>query len=119
HADRQVQRLHARSIGQLRTDLRSRRWRLFPGDRRASPAESTPRQGILRHSRLGPIMLTRTLGLILAVTTPAALGAKQSVAAASAAQRAPLAIAAKLANWQLARLTDAGHVSRVTTETRN
>jgi rhamnogalacturonyl hydrolase YesR len=64
-------------------------------------------------------MLTRTLGLILAVTTPAALGAKQSVAAASAAQRAPLAIAAKLANWQLARLTDAGHVSRVTTETRN
>ena len=74
-------------------------------------------------------MLTRTLSLILAATTPAAAmaataGARQPVAAsnahtASTAQTAPLALAETLANWQLARLTDPGHVSRVTTETRN
>ncbi|PZU07982.1 glycoside hydrolase family 88 protein [Sphingomonas sp.] len=63
-------------------------------------------------------MIARTLALLLAAATPAAAIAAQP-AHGAAAQQAPLTLATKLAEWQLARLDDAGHVSRVTTETRN
>jgi len=59
-------------------------------------------------------MIARTLALLLAATAP--LAASAAKPAPAAAQQAPLALAAKLAEWQLARL-DSAHVSRVTTET--
>jgi rhamnogalacturonyl hydrolase YesR len=63
-------------------------------------------------------MIARTLAIVLAVTTSSIAVAKQP-AASSIVKPAPLQIAVKLANWQLSRLTDTAHVSRVTTETRN
>ncbi len=39
--------------------------------------------------------------------------------ATAAAQATPIALATRLAEWQLTRLTDTSHVSRATTETRN
>jgi rhamnogalacturonyl hydrolase YesR len=65
------------------------------------------------------MMIARTLALLLAATAPAAAIAKTPAAPRATAQQAPLALAAKLADWQLARLTDTSHVARATTETRN
>jgi rhamnogalacturonyl hydrolase YesR len=62
-------------------------------------------------------MITRTLALLLAATAPVSASAAAKSPPA-AMRHAPLALAAKLADWQLSRL-DSGHVSRVTTETKN
>jgi rhamnogalacturonyl hydrolase YesR len=64
-------------------------------------------------------MIVRTLALVLATTAPMMATAARPQKTAAATQASPLALAAKLADWQLTRLNDTTHVSRITTETRN
>lgn len=56
-------------------------------------------------------MTLRLATIALSLTVPAI--------AAAQAPRAPIETAVKLADWQLSRMSDAGHVSRATGETRN
>lgn len=66
-------------------------------------------------------MIARSLVLLASTALLSAplLAAPAPHAAAAPQARDAVALATKLAQWQLAHMTDTGHVSRITSETRN
>lgn len=64
-------------------------------------------------------MIARTLALLIAASLPVIATADAAPRRAATAPRGVIGEATKLARWQLSRMGDSTHVSRITTETRN